>query len=264
MFWGAVVGYTLSCVVVVAGTVLGRRPEKTILGLLAATLLLHTVALGVRWVRLDHVPVGSMFELLSGNVWGLMVALTFAYWRMPRIRPTAAFGLPVIVMLLGWMLLGKNEDSSLPKTYDTIWLFIHIGFIKLFLGSCFVALIQAIVVLARRAGFGVERLSRLPEDDRLIELAYRFLALGWVFDSLGIMAGSIWSNDAWGRYWAWDPLETWALTTWISIGVALHAKTAYRLKSPIAATMVVGVFVIAFLTFFGVPFVSTALHKGAI
>lgn len=262
--WTAVIGYALSCAAAIIGLAMKKRPEKTILGLMLLTVLVHTGSLGVRWARLDHVPVGSMFEMLSANVWGLMVALTVAYWRLPRVRPTAAFGLPIIVLLMGWMLLRQGGDTTLPRTYNTVWLFVHIGFIKLFLGCAFVALVQSLVVLARRTKFGGERLVRLPDDTTLIELSFRILAIAWIFDSLGIVAGAIWANDAWGRYWSWDPLETWSLMTWLSIGAAMHAKAAFKLRNLTAAALVVGVFVVAFLTFFGIPFVSTALHKGAI
>jgi ABC-type transport system involved in cytochrome c biogenesis permease subunit len=259
-----VVGYALACSTALIGIAAKRRPERTILALMFFTALAHTASIGLRWVRLDHVPVGSMFEMLSANVWGLMVALTVAYWRLPRLRPTAAIGLPVIVLLMGWMLLRQGADSTLPRTYNTVWLFIHIGFIKLFLGYSFVAVVQSAVVMARWFGARGDRLSRLPDDQALIGHSYRFLAVAWVFDSLGIVAGAIWANDAWGRYWSWDALESWSLITWLTIGGAMHANATFKLKAIVSSLLVLLTFLVAFFTFFGIPFVSTALHKGAI
>jgi ABC-type transport system involved in cytochrome c biogenesis permease subunit len=74
----------------------------------------------------------------------------------------------------------------------------------------------------------------------------------------------VWAQDAWGRYWAWDPLETWAFLTWLLLVGGLHARQSMRLQPATGAWLVVAVFVVAFLTFFGVPFVSVAPHKGAV
>lgn len=262
--WASVVGYALVSVAAVIAIVFKKRPERTMLFLMAATVLLHTASLGLRWARLDHVPVTSTFEMLSANVWGLMVAVVLAYWRLPRIRPAALLGLPVIVLVMGWMLMVPRPDLGMPVTYNTVWLYIHIGFIKVFLGAALVALSLSAVILLRRVHLDANRFALLPDSDSLAELAYRFLAVGLIFDTLGIIAGAIWAQDAWGRYWSWDPLEVWSLLTWLSIGFAIHVRASYRPRPTVSAAMVVGVFVIAFFTFFGVPFVSTSLHKGAI
>ncbi len=90
------------------------------------------------------------------------------------------------------------------------------------------------------------------------------MGLGLIFDTLGIVAGGIWAQDAWGRYWGWDPLEIWSLMTWISIALAIHIHISIRPPLRVSAWLIVGVFVVAFLTFFGVPFVSQAVHQGAV
>lgn len=262
--WSAIVGYTLACVIAVYGAMFKKNPERTLLALLALSAILHTASLGLRWLRLGHIPVGSVFEMLSANVWGLSVALALAYWLLPRVRAAAVFGLPVIVLLMGWMLLVPAGDSALPATYKTVWLFIHIGFIKLFLGCAFIALALAAVILSRKIAWGLDRFSRLPNDISLGELSFRCLAMGWIFDSLGIVAGAIWAQDAWGRYWSWDQLEVWSLITWLTIGFSVHLRSAYKLSPRTGAYLVCAVWVIAFFTFFGIPFVSTGLHKGAV
>lgn len=262
--WAGVVGYTLACVLAVIGTVLRKRPDRTVLAFLAAAVALHTFSIGARWVRLGHVPVGSVFEMLSANVWGLGLALALGYLLFPRVRPAAAFGLPLLVLLMGWMLMVPAHDSVLPASYKNVWLFIHIGFIKLFLGCAFIALVLSCVVLARKSAWGLDRFAKMPNDPSLIELGYRFMGIAWIFDTLGIIAGAIWAQDAWGRYWSWDPLEVWSLITWLTIGFAVHFRSSFRMSPLSAAWMVLAVWCAAFFTFFGVPFVSTALHQGAI
>lgn len=261
--WFALVGYSLVCGLLMVGLIFRRRPEKTILALCFGAVLLHTLAIGLRWVRIEHMPVGTPFEMLSANVWGLMVAVAFAYWRLPNLRPFAAVVMPVVIMVMAWMLLKPSTESSLPPTYDTIWLYIHIGFIKVFVGCAFIALGISGIVLLRRFGLG-DRFAHLPDDQVLDGRAYRFMALALIFDTLGVTAGAIWANDAWGRYWSWDPLETWSLVTWLAIALSLHVRVPFKTGPATNAGLILGVFVIAFFTFFGVPFVSTAFHKGQI
>lgn len=262
--WAALVAYFIACVVAIAAAVFRKRPERTLLALLAVGVVLHTTSFGIRWVRLDQVPMGTMFEMLSANVWGLMLALFFAYWKLPPFRPAAVLGLPVVLLLMGWMLMVPWEDAALPPTYHTIWLFVHIGFIKLFLGASFVALALAVAVLLRHWGVWEGLFTRLPGNASVMELAYRFLAAGLIFDTVGIIAGAIWAQNAWGRYWSWDRLEVWSLLTWLTLAFAIHLRSSMRPSEAVTAAMVVGVFVVAFLTFFGIPFFSDGLHKGAI
>lgn len=263
-FWISVVGYALATVIALYALVFGKRPERSVLGLMLVAWLMHTAAIGLRWERLGHLPVGNTFEMLSANVWGLMAAVVVGYWKLPKMRAFAAVALPVVMLVMAWMLLIPTADSALPPTYDTVWLFIHIGFIKLFLGAAFVALGIGGIVLLRMAGIGRDRFARLPPDSSLDKTAYRCMALALIFDTLGIVAGAIWAQDAWGRYWSWDTLEIWSLLTWLSIGLMLHLRASFRTAPAVNAGMILATWCVAFFTFFGIPFVSTALHKGMI
>lgn len=262
--WIALIGYSIATVVAIFGVVFRKSPERSLFAILLVSTALHTVAFGLRWVRIGHLPVANTFEMLSANVWGLMVAVVIAYQLLPKMRGFVAFVMPVVIMLMAWMMLIPASESSMPPTYDTIWLFIHIGFIKLFMGAAFVALGLAAVVLLRRAGIGQERLARMPQDAALDRTAYRCMALALIFDTLGVVAGAIWAQDAWGRYWSWDPLEVWSLVTWLTVGLTLHLRASFRSGPATNATMIVATWCIAFFTFFGIPFVSTNLHKGMI
>jgi ABC-type transport system involved in cytochrome c biogenesis permease subunit len=262
--WSALTGYSIASALAVYALFFRKRPERTTLFLMILSVCLHTIAIGARWSRIGHLPVINGFEMLSANIWGLMLAVSIGYALLPRVRAFAALLLPVVIMLMAWMLLIPSYESTLPPTYKTLWLYIHIGFIKLFLGSAFVALGLAGIVLLRRANIGRDRLAAAPDDDRLDSIAHRCMAMALIFDTMGIVAGSIWALDAWGRYWSWDPLETWSLVTWLSIGLTLHIRASFRTPPITNALLVLGTFVVAFFTFFGIPFVSTALHKGMI
>lgn len=264
VLWTALVLYALVAVFSIIGVVFRREFARLLPLLIGAGVLLHSLAIGLRWVRFERLPVSNSFEMLSANLWGLMLAVVVGYWLLPRARAFVAVIMPVIIMIMAWMLLKPSDGSLLPATYKTIWLYIHIAFIKLFIGSAFIALGVSGIVLLRKTSFGRDRFSTLPSDTALDGRAYRFMAVALIFDSLGIVAGSIWAQDAWGRYWAWDPLEIWSLVTWLAISLSLHVRTPFKTTPVTNAWLTVGVFVIAFFTFFGIPFVSTAMHKGQI
>lgn len=264
LLWVAVTAYVLAGTIAVVGVVLGKRPERAVLGLMITGLALHTLSIGLRWDRLGHGPFITMFEILSSNLWSLLLAYTIAYWRLPRVRASAAVVMPLLFVMMGWLMVAHPGEGHYPPTYNTPWLYIHIGLGKVFLGAVLVAVGVSGVILLRRAGIGIQRLAGLPADRQLDELAFRCMAIGLIFHTLMLIAGAIWAQDAWGRYWAWDPLETWAFITWLTVAFTLHARVAFRVSPAVHAAMILTVFVVAFLTFFGVPFVSVAPHQGAV
>jgi ABC-type transport system involved in cytochrome c biogenesis permease subunit len=252
LLWSALLAYVVAGSIAIVALALERCAERWILPLLALGLGLHGAALAARWVAVGHGPFITLFEILSSNVWSLTLVFTLAYWRVPAVRPAAAFVMPVLFILMGWLLVAHPGEGHFPPTYRTLWLYVHVGLGKVFLGAVLVAVGLSGLILARLAAQGLE------------ELAFRFMAIGFVFETLMLVSGAVWAQDAWGRYWAWDPLETWAFLTWLSLAAFLHARVAFRVGPRASAVMIIGVFVLAFLTFFGVPFISTAAHKGAV
>lgn len=259
--WVALVLYVLAGSLAIFGVVLRRPLERAVLGLLIAGLLLHTASIALRWERLGHGPVTTMFEMLSSNIWSLLLIYTLTYWRIPAIRATAAVVMPILFVMMGWLLMLNPQEGILLMSFVTVLLYIHIGLGKIFLGCVLVAVgISGIVLL--RGGSNSGRFARLPDNSRLDELAFRFMALGLIFETLMLIVGAIWAQGAWGRYWAWMPLETWAFITWLSIVFALHVRHTYKTSPRTFALMIVGVFILAFLTFYGMPFISTSFHQG--
>ncbi len=241
-----------------------RRAERYVFGLLLLGLGLHTAALAARWYTLGHGPFTTMYEILSSNVWSLLVVMAFAYLRWAPARPALLVGLPIVGLLATWMLAADPSPGHLPPTYATFLLYVHVGLGKMFLGLLIVAVSIGGLVWMRQTAWGAQRLAALPGDAALDELSYRLAAGAVVFETLMLISGAMWAQDAWGRYWAWDPLETWSFLTWLALIATLHARATWKLPPRLSAALLLGVFVLAFLTFFGIPFVSTSPHKGAI
>jgi len=264
LLWLALTLYTLAGSTAIGSMALAQRPERAILALIAFGLAVHAVSLGLRWGRLGHGPFITMFEILSSNVWSLLLIYALAYWRVPAVRPAAMVVMPVLFIMMAWLLVSSPAAGHLPPTYRTVWLYVHLLFGKIFLGAVLISVGVSGLILLRRAGIGAASLARLPDDFRLENLACRFIMVGFIFETLMLVAGAIWAQDAWGRFWAWDPLETWAFATWLLLAFFIHLRVTVRLEPRHSAALIMAVFVLAFLTFFGVPFVSTAPHKGAV
>lgn len=243
LVWGALAGY--------AAAAAGARRERVAGAALAAALALHTLALALRWAAHGHGPFTTMHEILSSSLWSLALVFALAWWALPPVRAALRFAVPVWAVLGLWLLVTDGAPGHFPATYDTPLLYLHALVGKLFLGLLLVAL--ALAWRAVQAGSG-----------RLDELAHRFAAFAFVCHTLMLIVGAVWAQDAWGRWWGWDPLESWAFVTWLALVATLHARAAFRFGARAHAWALTAVFAIAFLTFFGVPFLSVAPHKGAI
>jgi ABC-type transport system involved in cytochrome c biogenesis permease subunit len=245
--------------------VLAGRPRPR---LVQACLLIGAVVIGVaiaiRWGRVGHGPFLDLYEILLSNLFSLGLLYGLAHWRFPGVRVGALPALGVIAVLSTWAVGVPREAGVLPATYENSWLWIHVIAGKLFLGACLVATSLAVVGLL--PGAWREPMLRLHPGaaDGFQGRVWRWLAAAFLCHSLMLVAGAVWAQDAWGRYWNWDPLETWAFATWVAMVAALHARIAFRIPESVGYGLVAGVFVLAFLTFFGVPYVSTAAHQGAL
>ena len=251
----------LGCYVAALGV---QRWQRLALGALAAALGLHTLSLAMRWQALGHGPFTTMHEILSSNLWSLALIFALAAWGLREVRATLLVAAPVLLVLGAWLLMANAGAGHFPATYATPLLYLHTLVGKLFLGLLLVAVALGLVPTLRRTAWGARLLAGAASDARLDELSHRFAAFAFVFDTLMLIVGAVWAQDAWGRYWAWDPLESWAFVTWLALAAALHARATLRPTPAWHGVWLLGVFVIAFLTFFGVPFISTAPHKGAV
>ena len=209
--------------------------------------------LGFRLISRRRFP-NSKKDLLS-NVF----SLAFVYLVTTRVsetaRAVAGLVIPLLLVMAIWLSFVPPEAVTLPATFDNYWLWVHVLAGKVFLGLCMVCAAAALQRLAPSEG-------PLVSDDGPIWSMY-FIA--FIAHTVMLVAGSAWAHSAWGRYWSWDTLETSTLVTWLLIAGTLHARLTFKSMSPrVALSLVVVSFVLAFLTFFGLPFLSIGPHKGFI
>jgi ABC-type transport system involved in cytochrome c biogenesis permease subunit len=231
---------------------------------MALAIAVHTLALALRWRSLGHGPFTTMHEILSSNLWSLALIFAIAACALRELRTMAWAAAPVLAVLGAWLLWTDPGPGHFAPTYATPLLYLHTLMGKLFLGLLLVAVALGALPWLRRSAWGARHGAAWPAEQRCDELAHRFAAFAFVFETLMLIVGAVWAQDAWGRYWAWDPLESWAFVTWLALAATLHARATLRPTPAAHGLWLAGVFVIAFLTFFGVPFISAAPHKGAV
>jgi len=256
--WGVAPKYASSALIK------NKSHEQIVIGLIMFGILLLAVAIATRWVRIGHGPWISLFELLMSQLWSLGTIFLFLYWRLPGLRPSAVIILPIMWILGSWVLTLEPTPSHFPATYYNAWKWSHVGLGKMFLGFLLVAVGLAGVMILRRTQFGMRWFQNMPSDMVVDRLAWRLMMLALVFDSLMLIAGAVWAQDAWGRYWSWDSLETSAFLTWLFLAIGLHVRLSYKVPYWLSGVLIIGVFCMAFATYFGAPYISPAAHKGVI
>lgn len=262
ILWLAVISYVLAGVFAIFSVALQKQYDRSIQLFMWVGMGLHAAAIGLRWERLGHGPYLTMFEVVSSNLIIFMFVFALVYWKYRPIRPSASVVMPVLFIMMAWMMFLPHDSGMRPTSFDTVWLWIHIGFGKVFMASVLIAVGMGGIIVLRKYGWGQRKFANLPSNERLDDLAFRFMALALVFDSLMLISGALWAHDAWGRYWGWDPLETWAFVTWLTLVSTLHLRSTFKLSHEKGAYLIFAVFVLGFLTFYGIPFVSEAPHKG--
>lgn len=247
-----------------AGAAVNRSYENYVLIFIVTGVALLTMALATRWLRIGHGPFVNLFELLMSQLFSLGLIYSLLYWRYPVIRSTAVVALPLMWILGVWVLLLEPVATPYPPTYFNKWLWVHVGMGKIFLSFCLAATGVAGAMLLRGTRMFGALFRHMPDNAQLDQLAWRFMLIAFIFHSFMLVAGAVWAQDAWGRYWSWDALETSSFLTWLALGAAIHARLTYRLPMRAGAIFIVVVFILAFLTYFGTPFYSEAAHKGVI
>ncbi len=226
-----------------------------------AGLAPHTAALVLRWITVGHGPYMMKYEVLSSDAWVAVAMLSLFLWRRPNWAPLALVVLPVSILLIGFALFANPQANDLPPTLRSVWLVFHVFFNKLGLAAFMLSFAAAVILMRKLNGASSRLLDRLPGADVIEAYMIRFVGFGFVFWSTTIVAGAIWANESWGRYWGWDPIEVWSLVTWLCYGVLLHARMFFSLGPRFVGGGVMACFGMSVVTVLILPFLIPTLHS---
>jgi cytochrome c-type biogenesis protein CcsB len=251
--------------------------KKQLFGRLATMVLTigvcgQTAGIIMRWVEshklgIGHAPFSNMYESLIFFSWTICV-LYLIIERKYGNRVIGAFVSPIAFLALAYASLSPNINNVIQPLVPALksnWLIAHV--VTCFIGYASLALAFCISLMyllkQRNKGGGSRFLSIFPDSEMLDALNYRMIIFGFLFLSAGIITGSVWANTAWGRYWGWDPKETWSLITWIIYAVLLHTRKMRGWEGSRMAYLSIVGFIAVLFTYFGVNYLP-GLHSYAI
>jgi len=185
------------------------------------------IALGgqvaARWAATGHAPISDLWEFTAAFAFGISGAY-LVFEAITHQRRMGLVALPIVITMLGIASLFPSSIIPLiPALQNGPLLTIHVSTMMVSYAVLTVAFCGAGVYLVQ-GGEGKRRFAALPSADAAADLAHKAVIVGFPLLGLGIALGAWWANSAWGRYWGWDPKETSALVTWLSIAAYFHAR----------------------------------------
>ncbi len=207
----------------------GPRYLRAAMALTVLAWILHVGAAILRGIAAERVPWANMFEFsLTATAIIVGVFLAVQFWQ--DLRFLGAFITGFALIALGVATVNFYVDVvPLPPALQSTWLVIHVfvatlgtGFFALGAGLSIVQLLQSRRAANKAAGLTF--LDTLPGADKLETLAYRVNVVGFVFWTFTLIAGAIWAERAWGRYWGWDTKEVWTFIIWVIFAGYIHAR----------------------------------------
>ena len=248
----------------------GRRAANVGMSLtwLAAGLLLVGVVLRGVWA--ERVPWGNMYEFSLTMSLGILAVFLVASTRRDLRWLGLFIVLPTLLMLGLAVTVLYTEAAQLVPALKSYWLVIHVGAAIVCAGAFTFAAATAGLSLVRaraerRAGATGPTgwAARLPDSTRLQTLTYRTVAFSFPLWTFAVVAGAIWAENAWGRYWGWDPKETWAFITWVVYAAYLHARSTAGWRGDRASWIAIVGWIAFLINYFGVNIFVTSLHSYA-
>lgn len=241
-----------------------RKWLRTVTLLLAAAIvalfLLQTFGIAIRWYISGRAPWANAYESMIYVAWATALAGLLFIRRSSLTLALAAFfaGIILFVANLNFM---DPEITPLVPVLKSYWLMVHVAVITASYGFFGMSFLLGLLSLCFMAA-GKRSALLQPHIRELCLINEISLYIGLFLLTAGIFLGAVWANESWGRYWGWDPKETWALVTMIVYAFVLHSRFVPSLRSDYAfSTMSVFAISSVLMTYFGVNYYLSGLHS---
>ncbi len=236
----------------------------------------HGAGIGLRWYEsyqlpggVGHAPFANFYESVVFFGWAIVLAFLLLDLRLRR-RVLGVFVLPLVLVCMGWaQLSGRDAIEPLMPALRSRWLTYHVISCFLAYGAFAMSFCVSVMYLLKQPAHGDSRFARrwqgflnlFPGRDILDDINYRAVAIGFPIWTVGIVTGAAWANYAWGRYWSWDPKETWSLIVWFIYAAFLHARLTRGWTGRATVWLAIGGFLATLFCYLGVNLLLTGLHS---
>ncbi|MBB0245233.1 c-type cytochrome biogenesis protein CcsB [Streptomyces alkaliphilus] len=259
-----------------AGDERGDLYGRIAVSLTVLAFVLHLGGVVLRAVAVQRAPWANMYEFSTTFS---MVAVGAFLAFMLAGRNVGWLGLPLVTTVLLDLGLAVTvlytESDQLPPALQSVWMWIHVS-LAIVCGAMFYLGAVATVAFLFRDRYESKLLAggtpgrvttsvleRLPSSVSLDRFAYRINAVVFPLWTFTIIAGAIWAENAWGRYWGWDPKEVWSFITWLGYAAYLHARSTAGWRGRKAAYLAIFAFLCFLFNYYGVNMFVDSLHSYA-
>ena len=248
-----------------------------------------------RWIVAGYFPLSNLYESLLFLTWILLTVYLYIETKT-KSKLIGSVLIPVTLLINGFANLTLSPEmqksSPLVPALQSNWLMMHVSMMLLSYGTLIMGSLLCILflVISRYKDIDlkimddsslplynimldyyeakllspsteISELGKLKLLQSLDNWSYRIIGLGFPFLTIGIIAGGVWANEAWGSYWSWDPKETWALITWLVFATYLHARITKGWEGKKTAILGSLGFFVIWICYLGVNFLGKGLHS---
>ena len=265
----------------------------------ASSNMFITIILAWRWFESGYFPLSNLYESLLFFTWGItFISLVLEF--LTSLSLIGAIATPLSMFIVGFATLslpdGMQKAAPLVPALKSNWLMMHVSIMMFSYSTLIIGSLLSIVFLILTKGKQVNlkgssvgtinlqetgksetySLSTFQQTNHsydgvlekklnllesLDNLSYRIIGLGFPLLTIGIIAGAVWANEAWGSYWSWDPKETWALITWLVFAAYLHTRITKSWQGKGPAVLASLGFIVVWICYLGVNFLGKGLHS---
>ncbi len=241
------------------------QPKKTTFAaflVLAILFAVHTFGMGFRWVISGHAPWSNLYESLLYISWSSVFA-SVVFFRRSLLALSAGVIVAAIFMFTAHLTNINPQITNLVPVLKSYWLTIHVSILTASYGFFGLSAILGFLTLT----LFIFRKKRPHLNETIKNVSHineMSLIIGLSAITIGNFLGGIWANESWGRYWGWDPKETWAYVSIIVYAIVLHLRFIKKLDTPfVISTTSLLAFGSILMTYFGVNFYLSGMHSYA-
>ncbi len=252
----------------IAMVIMGRKEKSMLVKVLSvlmfAGFLFHTLGLGLRWYIAGRSPMSNGYESMIFISWVTVLA-GFIFSRKSAFTLSATAVLASMTLMVAHLSFMDPEITNLVPVLKSYWLTLHVSVITGSYGFLGLGAVLSLIIMILLSLSNSENISRISKTiDELTVINYKTLTLGLYFLTIGTFLGAVWANESWGKYWGWDPKETWSLITIIVYSIVIHSRYIPGMKDVYTFNLIsLFAFSSVLMTYFGVNYYLSGMHSYA-